>query len=120
MRVVVADDHREVRSALRLALEHQTGFEVVAEAASANDLLVTLPTTAPDLLLLDWELPGVRTVHLVPVLRSLAPGLIVVALSGRPETREYALAAGADAFVSKGEDPGVLLATLRGLDHGRA
>lgn len=112
IKIMIADDHTDVRSALRLVIEHEPGYEVTGEATTANDLIARLPGAAPDVLLLDWELPGVRAVHLVPVARSLVPGLVVVALSGNPEARDRALSAGADAFVCKGEAPEALLETL--------
>lgn len=115
MRIILADDQPQVRSALRLLIEQECGFTVVAEAETARDLVAKLQATVADAVLLDWELPGVRAVHLVPVLRSIVPGLLIVALSGRPETQALALPAGADAFVSKGGAPETLIATLLSL-----
>ncbi len=112
MRVILADDQPGVRSAVRLMLEQQGGFDVVAEVSSAKDLVARLQDSPADVVLLDWELPGVRAVHLVPVLRSIAPHVSVVVLSGRPEAKAAAEAAAADAFVSKGEAPETLTAAL--------
>jgi DNA-binding NarL/FixJ family response regulator len=66
----------------------------------------------PDLVLLDWELPGLPAVSLLPLLQSHRPGLHVIALSGQPEARQAALEAGADAFVSKGDPPEGLVAAI--------
>lgn len=112
MRVLLADDQPQVRSALRLLLEQQSGLSIVDEAAEAGELLVQVQATCPDLVLLDWELPALQTANIVPALRTLCPHLLVIALSGRPEARQAALAAGADAFVSKGDPPERLLAIL--------
>jgi DNA-binding NarL/FixJ family response regulator len=112
MRVLLADDQTKVRSALRLLLEQEPGLSVVGEAAEAEDLLAQVETTQPDLVLLDWELPGLRTDDRLSVLRALCPQLKVIALSGQPEARRAALSAGADAFVSKGEPPEQLLAAV--------
>ena len=112
MRVLLADDQTKVRSALRLLLEQEPGLSVVGEAAEAEDLLVQVEVTQPDLVLLDWELPGLRTDDRLSVLRALCPQLKVIALSGQPEARRAALSAGADAFVSKGEPPERLLAAV--------
>jgi DNA-binding NarL/FixJ family response regulator len=120
MRVFLADDQPKVRSALRLLLDHEPGLYVVGEAAEAEDLLVQIKATRPDLMLLDWELPGLSLAnsvgpgkHLLSVLHTFYPNLRVIALSGRLEARQAALAAGADAFVSKGDPPERLLTTLR-------
>jgi CheY-like chemotaxis protein len=63
----------------------------------------------PDLVLLGWELPGLDTLDSMNSLRDVCPGLSVIALSGRPEARQAALAAGADHFVSKADPPERLL-----------
>ena len=57
MRVLVADDDRRVRLALRLFLEER-GLVVVGEAASAQEIRPMVQGLRPDLLLLDWVLPG--------------------------------------------------------------
>jgi len=118
MRVLLADDQSKVRSALRLLLEQQPGLSVVSEAVEAEDLLAQVEASQPDLVLLDWELPGLRADDRLSALRRLCPRLKVIALSGRPEARQAALTAGADAFVSKGEPPERLLTTLRAVGAG--
>jgi DNA-binding NarL/FixJ family response regulator len=129
MRVFLADDQLKVRSALRLLLEHEPGLYVVGEATEAEELLAQIKATRPDLMLLDWELPGLSLTNsvgpgkqLLSVLHTFYPNLRVIALSGRPEARQAALAAGVDAFVSKGDPPERLLTTLRtmGLKHENA
>jgi DNA-binding NarL/FixJ family response regulator len=54
---------------------------------------------------------------LLATLRSNLPHLKVIALSGRPEAHQVALAAGADVFVSKGDLPERLLAAVRDCCH---
>jgi DNA-binding NarL/FixJ family response regulator len=112
MRVLLADDRRKVRSALRLLLEQGPGLSVVGEVIEAQDLLAQVQVTHPDLVLLDWELPGLRTNGLLSTLRRACPDLCIIALSGRPEARRAALSAGVDAFVSKGDPPERLLAAI--------
>ena len=120
MRVLIADDQPQVRSALRLLLMHEQGVRVVGEAGDAEQALELAAAQRPDLVLLDWELPAQgtpdpatdSTERLLLVLRARCPRTKVVALSGRPEARQAALAAGADAFVSKGDPPERLLAAV--------
>jgi len=114
MRVLVADDESKVCSALRLLLEQELGLSVIGEVAGAAELLSQVTLTGPDLLLIDWELPGLTASDLV-TLRWQHPHLQIIALSGRPEARGAALAAGADAFVSKVSPPEFLLATIQSL-----
>jgi DNA-binding NarL/FixJ family response regulator len=114
MRIFLADLQAKVRFALRVLLERQPGLEVVGEAARAEDLLVQIALSGADLMLLDWNLAGADAAELLLELRCDRPDLRVIVLSGRPEAREAALAAGADAFVSKGDPPDRLLAAIAG------
>jgi DNA-binding NarL/FixJ family response regulator len=119
MHILLADDETQVRSALRLLLEQDRGLSVVGEAAEAGEVLDRLQATCPDLLLLDWELPGQKGGDLLLAVGRCCPALAVIALSGRPEARRAALAAGVDAFVSKGDPPERLLAAVDDCRHER-
>lgn len=117
MRVLLADDQPTLRSAVRFLLEQESDVVIVAEATDVASLLARTVEQHPDLLLLDWELPGLHTTGSVrPVINSLyasCPNLHIIVLSGRPEASRHALAAGASAFASKADPPERLLATLR-------
>lgn len=109
--IFLADDDLSVRYALRLLLE-QAGYFVVGEASDAEGLLAQVCVSPPDLVLLDWELPGLRASRLLPTLRNYCHETKVVAISARPEARQIALALGVDAFISKGNPSDELLAVL--------
>lgn len=113
MRIVLADKRAEVRSALRLLLEQDGGMTVVSEAATARDLLEQLRRFGPDVVLVDWDLPGLPVTGFLLRLRSACPGVRVVALCSRPEMRPVALTAGADAFLCKAEPPETLVDVIR-------
>jgi DNA-binding NarL/FixJ family response regulator len=112
MRILLADNQADVRSALRLLLEQEPGLDVVGEAIGVEELLIQAEAAQPDLVLLDWELPGSRAADLLPALRSCCPCARAIALSGRPEARREALEAGIDVFVSKADPPERLLAAV--------
>ena len=78
-------------------------------------LLKQIAQNPPDLLLLDASLPGRRMEDLLAELRLNYPQLMIIILSGRPETHRPALHGGANAFVSKGNPPEDLLKTLHTL-----
>lgn len=122
MRVLVADDEMNVRSALKLLLEQEADIAVTAEVASYNELASQLKNTRPDLVLLDWELPGETGRDCLATLHRDYPDTFVVVLSSRPDMRKRALSGGASAFVSKEEPPERLLSVIRrfntpGLTH---
>jgi DNA-binding NarL/FixJ family response regulator len=114
MRILVADEQHKVRFALRVLLERQPGHEVIGEATNAKDLLDQVQVVCPDVVLLSWELPGLARDDQLSALHEICPDLVVIALSGRLEARRAALAAGADFFVSKGDQPERLLAAIEG------
>jgi DNA-binding NarL/FixJ family response regulator len=109
--VLLADDNPSVRLGLRVLIEAQPGFVVVAETSRLGAIRSLLATLRPRLLLLDWELPGMGAAALGGLLAA-CPHLRVVALSGRPEARAAALAAGAAAFVSRTDPPERVLEAL--------
>ena len=115
MRVLLADDQMKVRSALTLLLAQLAGFQIVGEAADATRVLQAVAQKRPDLLLLDWELPGLPPEQLLRLLWYERPSLKIIAMSGRPEACQAAMEAGVQAFVSKSEPPDRVLAVLRGL-----
>jgi len=116
MRVLLADDQSTLRSAVRLLLEQEADVNIVAEVADVPALLAETAKMHPDLVLLDWELPGLQDNHAVQdVLKTLhtcCPSVQIIVLSGRPEAGRPALAAGASSFVSKADPPERLLAAL--------
>ncbi len=113
MRILLADDRPRVRAALRLLLEQEPDWVIVGEAADAAGLRLALQEETPDLLLLDWELPGLPRTQRLAFIRGERAGLRVLALSGRPEARAEALSSGADGFASKGDPPENVLAAVR-------
>jgi DNA-binding NarL/FixJ family response regulator len=112
MRVLLADDEPKVRSALRLVLEQLKGIEGVEEVENATSLADRLEHTHPDLLFLDWELPGLNARSLFSEIRHSSQ-LKVIVLSGVCQTPDLVLASGADAFISKCEPPDRLFAALK-------
>ncbi len=112
MRIMLADNRPKVRFALRALLERQSGVEVVAESTDAQDLMAQAESNCPDLVLLDWELPGMAPRDLLTALRRYCPSVKIIALSGHVSARREAIDTGVDAFVSKGEPPDKLLSAI--------
>jgi DNA-binding response OmpR family regulator len=112
MRILIADNQYTARRALRLLLNQAGPFQIVGEAADAPNLLARIVTTTADLVLLDGNLPGLPMVELLSVLRRAFSKIRVIILSTQPEAGPAALAAGADAFVSKTASKEHLLAAI--------
>ena len=113
MRIFVADANREIRLSVQILVNHQADMNVTGIAVRSDGLVKQIEATKPDLLLLNWDLPGQSLLDKVVHLRTTMPRLKLVVMSVRPEARSIALSAGADAFVSMNVPPDELLNTLR-------
>ena len=117
--VVLADDRAAVRSSLRLLLEEEPAFEVIDETANAPGLLQIQAQNPAELILIDWELPGLplpELLHLIDKQRfHKDQKLWIVAMSSNPASRQEALDAGVNAFIDKSQAPNQVLGTLRNL-----
>jgi DNA-binding NarL/FixJ family response regulator len=114
-RILLLDDQPHVRTALRFLLELQQDLTLAGEARSATDLLTKVKATSPDCVLLDWESSGPGVAELIKAIQALDCHPNVIILSSRVEAEQEALAAGANAFVSKGHPPDRLLSAFRWL-----
>ena len=112
MRILLADDNPEVRSALRLLLEQEPIPAMVMEVSDGQGLIAHLGENCPTVVLLDWELPGITGSDILTMLRSHCPKMKVIALSSKFEARRESLAAGADAFISKSEPSELIRSAL--------
>jgi two-component system KDP operon response regulator KdpE len=119
MRVIIADQRPSVRAALRMVLEHDGQCERILEAPTAAAVLDAL-SASPDLILLEWGLPGMRCELLLNRLRAARPSLVIVALSDHLATRKTALSSGADCFIHTAEPPPSFLDLLHSLCPGVA
>ena len=112
-RILLADDNTDLRSALRLMLETRFGLELIMEARDMEHVLAQVEDSRPECIILDWELPGRPTRERGTVLRALGPGLKVIALSARPESKTDAELEGTNAFLCKTESPEQILKIIR-------
>lgn len=115
IRILLADDNPEIRSALRLLLETRLDLELIEEARDMEHVLAQVEDSHPNLIILDWRLPGRPTSERVSVLRALIPGLKVIAINTRPELHQQVLAEGADAFICKTDSPVKIIETIQQL-----
>ena len=115
MRVLLADDHPLALAAMRAVLEADGEFEVVAEARTGSQVLPRARESAPDVVLLDLNLPELHGLACLERLGDQFPELPVVVCSGdaNEEDVEAVRLRGARAFVGKAGDPDELPAAMR-------
>jgi DNA-binding NarL/FixJ family response regulator len=119
--VLIADDHRLFREALRVVLEREC--EVVGEAASGEEAVTLAARIRPNIVLLDVGMPGVGGLNAAHRLAKEAPASKVVILS-QHDDEEYVIEAmveaGAAGYLVKTDAAVELLSALRAVAAGRS
>ena len=121
IRIVVVDDHVIVRTGMCMVLAAQPELDVVGQAGCGEDALPMLRRLRPDVLVCDVHLPGISGIEVVErvVRGGYGPRVIMVsALQEGPMPRR-AMAAGASAYVGKGNDVSELLRAVRDVSLGK-
>ena len=104
VKIVLADDHAVVRKGLRLLLDSEDGFEVVAEAGTADDAMRYVRAHRPAVLVLDLNMPGeLSSLDAIALVGGAGDGTRVVVLTMQedPEFARQALGSGAAGYVLK-------------------
>jgi len=101
--IVLADDHAVVRSALRMLLEAEADFEVLAEAGDADNAARKVRGHHPDVLVLDLNMPGGSGLEMLPKIREESPHtqVVVLTMQSEPAFAREAMRAGALGYVLK-------------------
>lgn len=113
--LVIADDHRVVRTGLRLLLEAEADFEVVAEADDVASARRYMRAHRPDVVVLDLNMPGEPSLAAIPGLREEIPEtqIVVLTMQDDPAFAREALKAGAIGFVLKRSAESELIEAVR-------
>ena len=112
MRILLAEHHTKVLRALRRLISARSELAIAGEATDWDALVRQAKISKPDLVLLAWGLPGRADDTPFAELRTDDCYPKIIVLSTQSDVKEEALAAGADAFVSKGDSPEKLLEAL--------
>jgi two-component system response regulator NreC len=121
IRIVLADDHSVVRSALRLLLDAEEDFEVVAEAGDVDSTLRYVRGHKPDMLILDFDIPGGSALDLVPELHDACPqaGTVVLAREAEPAMAREAMRRGVLGYLLKDAVEDELVTAVRLAARGK-
>ncbi|MFI8190327.1 response regulator [Streptomyces sp. NPDC085946] len=120
--ILVVEDMQVVRAGLVALLDGEFGMRVVAQAADAAEALAVVDRAAPDVALLDIDLPGMDGLALARELAERAPACRTVMLTAldRPGHVRRAVDAGVSGYVLKTVSPRELAAAVRtAADGGR-
>lgn len=120
-RLVVADDHAMFREMLKIALPRDGDLEVVGEAGDGLEVVPVVARFSPDVLLLDYKMPHVRSfTELVAEVRACSPATALIVLSGfaSPEIATRAAQGGARGYVLKATRLAAVAEAVRGVAAG--
>lgn len=120
IRLLIADDHALVREGLKQLFALTGDIQVAAEAINGDQVLGALGKAQFDLLLLDMTMPGLAGPDLIAavVARPTPPPILVLSMHNEPLIVRRTLLAGAAGYLTKDNDPEVLLAAIRKVARG--
>ena len=115
VRIVLVEDNDVFREALELLLGLRSDVEVVASVADGGSAVSAALAHKPDVVLIDYRLPGLDGIQATRALRAAAPDVAVVCLTASVSLRESdALReAGAVACLSKDQELDAIVAAVR-------
>ncbi|MCD0501536.1 response regulator [Bordetella petrii] len=115
IRILLIDDHSLFRSGIKLLLQRQPDFEIVAEASDGLEGIKRAKEFQPDVVLLDLNMPGLSGLETLQLLVQDVPGCAVVILTVSEEADELsqALRDGARGYLVKNIDAEALKAAIR-------
>lgn len=121
IRVALVDDHELFRNGLRELLAEQ-GFEVVGDAADGGSAIALVERTAPDVVVMDIQMPGMSGVEATRRIRATAPAtrVLMLTVSPDPEDVTEAVLAGASGYVLKEAAVSEVARAVRAAARGEA
>ncbi len=119
MRIVVASEESSTRAAIGMLIAAQSDLELAGEVADIADLLLSVKSQRPDLVILDWDVLGKRIETLQTLLELFDEPPLIIALSVHEQDRSAALDSGVAGFAFKGDPPSHLLETIRGSQRAK-
>lgn len=122
IRVVVVDDHLLFRQGLTALLEEAEDTMVVGEAGTGEEAVAVVAETAPDVVLMDIQMPDTNGIEATRRVCAAVPGPTVVMLTMLEDDSSLfaAMCAGARSYLLKGADKSEVLATVRSAATGEA
>lgn len=119
-RVLVCDDATEMRALLRWAFEREESIDIVGEAADSASALQLVADTAPDVIILDLQMPELPPDALLRAISESAPHAPIVTFSGfEPELVAPAEARLVALHIPKTTDLAVVRQAVLDLASGR-
>jgi two-component system response regulator DevR len=122
IRLLIIDDHEMVREGLKAMLTSESDFEIVGDAANAEQALELIERSRPDVILLDVRLPGVSGIDVCRTVTEHYPETAVIILTTFTDESLVAqcIQAGARGFIVKDIERFDLKRSIRAVARGEA
>jgi two-component system response regulator NreC len=121
IRILLADDHTVVRKGLRLLLESQPGFQVIADAANGRETVMLAEQHNPDVVVMDVAMPGLNGIEAARQISAKLPHTAIVFLSMHSDEGYVlkALKSGARAYLLKDSAENDLINAVKAVREGK-
>ncbi|PYT14925.1 MAG: DNA-binding response regulator [Acidobacteria bacterium] len=122
IRILLADDHTVVRKGLRLLLESQQGFEVIADASDGRETVAMAEQHQPDVVVMDVAMPILNGIEAARQISAKLPRTAIVFLSMHSDEGYVlkALKSGARAYLLKDSAEYDLISAIKAVNEGKA
>ena len=122
IRILLADDHTVMRSGLRLLLDRQPGFQVIAEASNGRETVELALAHLPDVAVIDVAMPRLNGIDAVREIIARKPhiGIVILSMHSDESYVLRALKAGARGYLLKDSPESDLISAIRAVHDGKA
>ena len=119
--VAICDKNPVIRSGLTELLRQDGRFEIGGSSASGSQFIDLVTRQPPDLALIGWQLPDMTGGELLAALKKKSAAVKVIIYTGErsPDILHQAIKGGARGFISKSDEPAVLIETVSSVARGR-
>ena len=120
IRIVMIEDDEIIREGYTLLIGQVEGYSVVKSYASFDDAVKTIIDDAPDVILLDIELPGTNGITAIPKLKKMLPGAHILILTVYESEKQIfeALANGASGYLTKNTPAAKIIESVKEVREG--
>src|SRR5918999_2843845 len=121
MRLLLVDDHESIRKSLRQLIELKKDFQVVGEGANGTEAIERVDSLAPDIVLMDMNMPIMNGVQATRIIKDRHPNVQVLALTAFADMSLVSemVKAGASGYLLKGGSSKELLDSLQAIARGQ-
>jgi DNA-binding NarL/FixJ family response regulator len=113
MRIILAAKETDLRLAVQLMLSEEPGVRVIGSVSNTGGLLALVESDPPDLVLLDFDLPGQPMGEVLSQIKACEPPPVVVLMGSEGSLSDEALGVGVDHYIQKGDPPETLVEAFR-------